>query len=329
MLHITDGESVAGTLRESAISGDVSTYGDLLYEGPAPAALDADAWRETRALFIAEAGYATAEEARQYLKACDDALAAFSRHEEVVIWLDHRLSDQLILIKVLDWFSRQDLGGVKLSLICIGRYPGRDHFVGLGELTADQLAALADTRVAVADAQFRTAQAAWNAFTSDDPTEIERAIGTDTSALPFLAQALRRHLEQFPAVDSGLSRTERQALSILREHGPLSGRRLFAAVQRLEEQIFMGDGSFYRLMGDLSRVRHPLVQISDMPQSSLGEVTIMEAGRDVIDGRADHIELNGVDRWLGGVYLKGEKAAWRWDRASAALTRGSGNPSRS
>jgi hypothetical protein len=320
MLHITDGESAAGTLRESAIPGDVSINGDLMYEGPAPAGLDAEAWCETRARFIAEAGLrVTLDEARQYLKACEDTLAAFSQHEEVVIWLDHRLSDQLILIKVLDWFSRQDLGGVKLSLICVGRYSGMDHFVGLGQLTADQLASLADTRLPVGEGQYRTAQAAWNAFTSPDPTELERFIATDTSALPFIATALRRHLEQFPSVDSGLSRTERQALSVLRDHGSLFGARLFVAVQRMEEQIFMGDGSFYRIVADLSDVRHPLVQISDTPQHRLGEVTITEAGRKVLEGRADHIDLNGIDRWLGGVHLKRDKAAWRWDRASQRI----------
>src|SRR5882724_12452403 len=72
MLHITDGESVAGTLRESAILGQVSTYGDLMYEGPAQAGLDAEAWRDTRARFLAEAGYATPEQARQYLQDCED-----------------------------------------------------------------------------------------------------------------------------------------------------------------------------------------------------------------------------------------------------------------
>ena len=300
MLHITDGESVAGTLKESSIPGDVSTYGDLMYEGPAPGGLDDEAWRETRARFMVEAGYATLEEAQRYLIACEETLAAFSQHEEVVIWLDYRLSDQLILIKVLDWFSLQNLGDLKLSLICVGRYPGMDHFVGLGELAADQLASLADTRLRVTDAQFSVAGAAWNAFTSPDPTAIERFIETDTSALPFVATALRRHLEQFPSLDTGLSRTERQALSILRERGTLSGRRLFAAVWSQEEQIFMGNLSFYRMMSDLSAVRHPLVQITDTPQHSLGEVTITEAGRSVIEGRADHIELNGINSWLGG-----------------------------
>jgi hypothetical protein len=290
-----------------------------MYEGPAQAGLDAEAWRDTRARFLAEAGYATPEQARQYLKDCEDTLAAFSQHDEVIIWLDHRLSDQLILIKVLEWFSCRNLAGVKLSLVCVGRYPGLDQFVGLGELTANQLTSLADTRFRVGEAQYRTAQAAWNAFTSPDPTEIERFIQTDTSALPFIAAALRRHLEQFPSVDSGLSRTERQALSVLREQLSLSGARLFIAVQRLEEQIFMGNGSFYRVVAGLSEVQHPLLKISDTPQHSLGAVTITEAGRKVIEGRADHIDLNGIDRWLGGVYLRGDKAAWRWDRDSERI----------
>jgi hypothetical protein len=212
------------------------------------------------------------------------------------------------------------LGGVKLSLICIGRYHGRDHFVGLGELNANQLASLADTRLPVGEAQYRTAQAAWNAFTSPDPIEIARFLETDTS-LPFIAAALQRHLEQFPSIDSGLSRTERHALSVLREHRSVTGSRLFVAVQRLEKQIFMGNGSFYRVGANLSDVRHPLVQISDMPQHGLGDVTITEAGRKVIDGRADHIDLNGIDRWLGGVHLKGDNAAWRWDRVSQRIVR--------
>src|SRR5262245_59992884 len=195
MLHITDGESVAGTLRETGLPGVVSTYGDMMFEGPAPAGLDAEEWRDVRARFMATAGYGSAVEAQQYLKACEDTLAAYPQHEEVVIWLDHRLSDQLILIKVLDWFSHHDLGGTKLSLICVGDYPGMDDFVGLGALPADRLAPLAPTRLPVHEAQYHTAQAAWNAFTSSDPTAIERFIQTDTSALPFIAKAFRRHME--------------------------------------------------------------------------------------------------------------------------------------
>jgi len=315
MLHITDGESVAGTLRESAIPGVVSTYGDLMYEGPAPADLDDRAWFDIRARFIAEAGYATLQDARQYLQACENVLTSCSQHDEVVLWLDNKLSNQLILIKVLDWLIRHNSGKVKMSLICIGQYPGLDYFRGLGALTADQLASLADTRMEVGEAQYRTAQAAWKAFTSPDPAEIQRLIAADTSALPFVAGALRRHLEQFPSVDNGLSRTEQQALSLIHERGAVSGEQLFVAVQRQEEQVFMGDSSFYRMMAELSEARYPLIRF----EPGLGNVTITEAGRDVIEGRADHVDLNGIDRWIGGVHLKGDRAVWRWDRTAGRI----------
>jgi len=319
MLHIADGDSVAGTLRESGLPGVVSTYGDLMYEGPAPAGLDADAWIEVRARFLAGAGYAPLPDARQYMQSCASTLAAFSRHEEVVLWLDNKLSNQLILIKVLDWCSRRHLGAVKLSLICIGRFPGMDRFPGLGALTAGQLASLFPARLPVGEAHYQTAQKAWTAFTSPNPTEIERCLASGTSALPYLAPALRRHLEQFPSVDNGLSRTERQALQVLREQGALPDRQLFSAVQRHEEQVFMGDWSFYRMMAELSAARHPLLNVSEQTRDSLGEVTLTAAGREVIDGRADHIAWNGIDRWIGGVHLSGHNARWRWHPAAGRL----------
>jgi hypothetical protein len=290
-----------------------------MYEGPAPAGLGDKAWFDLRAHFIADSGYATLEDARQFLEKCGNTLTASAKHDEVVIWVDNKLSNQLILIRVLDWFHRRNSGRVKLSFICVGQYSDANHFRGLGALTARQLASLADTRLPAGEAHYRTARAAWRAFTSADPTEIERFIATNTTALPFLAAALRRHLEQFPSVENGLSRTEEQAVAVIHEHDALPGGQLFAAVQRQEEQVFMGDRSFYRMMTELSEARHPLIQISDRPQHSLGIVTITEAGRKVIERREDHIDLNGIDRWIGGVHLTGETSAWRWDRASERI----------
>jgi hypothetical protein len=107
-------------------------------------------------------------------------------------------------------------------------------------------------------------------------------------------------LEEFPSLDNGLSRTERQALADLRENGPLAAGRVFFAVQRMEQRVFMGDRSFYRLLADLRAARHPLVKTANS-----GDYAITETGLRVLDGRDDHIRLNGIDRWLGGVHLKG------------------------
>lgn len=330
MLHITDGESVAGTLRESAIHGEVRVYGDLMYEGQASDGFDAKGWLEARARFLSGNGRTTLEEAHSYLETFEDSLDAASNYDETVLWLDHRLSDQLILIKLLDWFSRRDLGRAKLSLICRDRYPGMDRFVGLGQLRADQLASLADTRLRVSDAQFHLASMAWSAFTSSNPTAIERIIEQDTSVLPFLASALRRHLEQFPSVDNGLSRTEREIVSVLRQHGSLSAIKLFFAVQQRENPPFMGDLSFFGILTELSSARYPLIcciedtgqlgpKAQTNPIASYSRVTITEVGLRILDGQEDHLKLNGIDGWLGGVRLNGADTVWRWDSASARL----------
>jgi len=90
MLHIVDGESVAGTLRESSIHGEVLIYGDLFYEGPTPASLGSDAWNEVRARFYSDAGYHSMEDARTIQLGWEHTLKKCLGSEEVVLWTDHR-----------------------------------------------------------------------------------------------------------------------------------------------------------------------------------------------------------------------------------------------
>jgi hypothetical protein len=56
-------------------------------------------------------------------------------------------------------------------------------------------------------------------------------------------------------------------------------------------------------------------------RENAGRWEITSDGRDVLAGRPDHIQLNGIDRWLGGVHLQGREAAWRWDSANGTLVR--------
>ena len=59
-----------------------------------------------RARFYSDAGYASMEDASATQLIWENALKKCLGSEEVVLWTDHRLTDQLILLKVLDWLSR-------------------------------------------------------------------------------------------------------------------------------------------------------------------------------------------------------------------------------
>jgi hypothetical protein len=142
-----------------------------------------------------------------------------------------------------------------------------------------------------------------------------------TTELPFLPGALERFVEEYPAVDTGLPRTERHILELL-AHRERSPRDLFRDQQGCEERVFMGDGTFHHRLRALAAGATPLVRLEvdsmEGPDLPAGAAHITEAGRDVLAGRADWVRLSGFDRWLGGVHLQatsGGDVAWRWDRA--------------
>src|SRR5262249_28509283 len=142
--------------------------------------------------------------------------------------------------------------------------PGKPNFAGLGELTAPELATLYPQRHPVTDAQFALARAAWAAFTAPEPSGIVCLLDGDTSTLPFLGAALIRHLEQFPAPGSGLSRTDRQIVEVVAS-GAHSPGAAFRATQALESARFMGDVTFFDHMAGLVQARHPLLTTGDTP----------------------------------------------------------------
>jgi uncharacterized protein DUF1835 len=322
-LHITNGESAGEGIRQAGVAGDVVAWNDVLHEGPVPAGLTLEQMSDVRARFIADAGWGTYDNVRADFARRDDALARFNEHEEVVLWFEHDLYDQLQLIQVLDWFCRHDPGKATLSLICIGSHPERPNFKGLGELTPSQLARLYPTRHTVSAEELTLASEAWQAFCSPDPTALERLLEGDTSALPFLASAVERHLEQFPSTDNGLSRTERQVLEVVAAgiHSPVE---IFLAAQEKEGNAFMGDTTLWWHVQNLCRGSNPLLKPAGggtfrLPWECIDnrrflgqEIVLAGHGRAVAEGKEDWVALNGIDRWLGGVHLQGKDAAWRW-----------------
>ncbi len=127
----------------------------------------------------------------------------------MVLWFEHDLYDQLQLLQILAGLPDRPVG---VELICIGSFPGRPGFAGLGELEPEELASLWPVRAPVTNEHVRGARAAWDVFRDPDPRGLARAAATPDARLPYLAPALRRLLEELPGARDGLSRTERQLL---------------------------------------------------------------------------------------------------------------------
>jgi hypothetical protein len=53
-----------------------------------------------------------------------------------------------------------------------------------------------------------------------------------------------------------------------------------------------------------------------MPSGTIG---LTDAGRAVLGGQADRVQLCGIDRWFGGVHVSGRGPAWRWSEGAGRL----------
>ena len=94
-------------------------------------------------------------------KSQEQILQNFHKYDEVVLWFEHDLFDQLMLSFLLHWFSNQTLGHTKLNLLCIGDYPGIDLFRGLGTATSKQLETLSGTWKRVEQKELDTGSIIW------------------------------------------------------------------------------------------------------------------------------------------------------------------------
>jgi hypothetical protein len=222
-LHVTNGESAAGTLREAALDGVVLSWDDVLHVGPLAA--DPAESRRVRAAFLAENGWGKADAIESDLRRRDDLLASADR---VALWFEHDLVDQLQLLQILSQVPSTT--GVELVQT-------DEH---LGGMSARELEAAWPGRVPL-DAPVRAqARDAWAAVVAGD-------LDRDVPGLPHLRAALRRLVQERETP----SRSKRQLLTAL-AGGPKTALQLFLANQAQEEAVFLGDSWAFLFLYELS-----------------------------------------------------------------------------
>jgi hypothetical protein len=352
MLHITNGEATKAPLEQSGVPGRFSSWDDILHDGPTPL-LSGDAWLRVRAQYLASAGYGDEEDIIRSFRVKDDALETLGPGErngatrrsgsewsepkrgggaksprsgdrraliedEVVFWFEHDLYDQLLLIRHLWWIDTHGRGRA-------GRYSivmGTDY---LGLLKPEDFPSRFERRQTISEEQIALGAAAWIAFCGDNPSKLEafsdlrpeRGSRAVPEVLPHLGRAMHRLLEEFPSTQNGLSRCERQILEVLSE-GNRSPEQTFMEASKREDDIWLGDTSFWTRVKGLNAGPHPLVTLDVQPRDGrlpTGTLAITSTGRRVLAGAADHVNLNGISRWIGGTQLTPARC-WRWTGSS-------------
>jgi hypothetical protein len=323
-LHVANGTCTTRLIESAGIPGSLSIWADPLYEGPVPGGLTDAELLDVRARYLGGPTEQADVDPINDLRNWRTVIERHESYEELILWFEHDLFDQLNLVQLLTWIRQHLPPSTVVSLVCIGSFPGHPRFKGLGELSADELASLLETRQRVSDAQHSLAERAWQAFRAPTPETLETLRHGDTAALPFLAAAVSRFLQEYPWTNDGLSRTERRLLE-LANAGHVDLAAVFQRMHDGEDVYYVTDGSLAELAESLSRTSPPLLTLTPggIADRGLlqGSVALTHVGRAVLTGQDDRIALCGIDRWLGGVHLHTDGDVWRWDEQRQRISR--------
>ncbi len=311
LLHITNGDSVLTTFRQVRFPGRFLAWRDALHDGPVPQTADLASLSDIRAQALADFGWETYEKNRARFAERDQTLEDFRKFEEVVLWFEHDLYDQLQLIQLMDWFAHQEMGKIRLSVVQINSHAGIKDFQGLGQLSGSQLARLFPLRRTVLPEQLAISTDAWEAFRDATPESLVEFLQVNHPEMPFLHDALVRHCEEYPWTKDGLSRTQRQILQAV-QSGPKTKEQIYLATRK-QEVAAWGDLSVYLRLDALTQSPEPLLR------KIRESYELTSNGQAVLEGKSDYVSLHGIDAWFGGVHLSGAQADWRWNEAAQKL----------
>ncbi|WP_339317829.1 sigma-70 family RNA polymerase sigma factor [Paenibacillus sp. FSL R10-2734] len=328
VLHIVNGDVVGDKLRQGIVKGDVLVWREVYSHGPVFLEPTEKDNRVVRAQYLEQTMGIPQMEFIQGSESQEKILADFHKYEEVVLWFEHDLFDQTMLCYLLHWFSKQRKGSTKLSLLCIGEYPGIELFRGLGQLSVKQMETLSGTWKLIGDKELEVGQALWEAYVSPNPESLQQCLTTDTSALPFAHDAFEAHLSRFPSTYNGLGIVEQTTLEMILT-GINAPYELFAKVGDKLHILGMGDLQFWHILRKMAEQPYPLLQVDgseEFPgykESSMQlkdcELVLTELGKSVMSGKEDWAEKKGIDEWYGGVHLQGVDPRWRWNLSSQTI----------
>ena len=255
-LHVTNGDSTVPELRATQLAHHIVCWRDALHEGPVPD-VPADELDASGAL----PGRRARGGSRYHGGGAErDRVLESHRDGDYVLWFEADLYDQLQLIQIVARLHELDVPASRITLICIGEYPGIAHFGGLGELDSPSARpSIGDGRDATDDDRVEHATRAWKLFRAPDPGGLGEMAADTQRALRFVAEAFDRLSREYPSTRDGLSLTERRILAAVAAGAPTAAAA-FVRVGARETRPFLGDTWCFDAMTRLARALNPLLE---------------------------------------------------------------------
>jgi hypothetical protein len=240
--------------------------------------------------------------------------AAVEAEKPVLLWLDCSVASQLTAAYLCHLFkaSGWDLG--RLHMLAYAKAP--ELYMGiLGVLNEKELQNRRPKIVQISPEQIDLYSMFWTAFAGADLQALLSVI-SDKRVSEMTMGALTYLRRRLPSRFNGLDEIDHDLLKYAISEAPKAVYAVALAMGHDETPDMVGDLYLFARLNRFGspELKHPLIEI-DNPTGSMRECQIraLPLAHDILAGRANMIELNGLDDWLGGVHLTPENFMWRED----------------
>lgn len=323
--HILPGDSAAGTFHEAwRMPRDQMFINiDNLSCGPLGSVEDREAWRRQRRDYwhsVMGSGFGGPKEDDNPALLYDRLSAGktdLNSADAIFLWFGTTLQEQLLLAWVVTVFRHLGIGTEPLRLLEVKSHqPEFDRSIAI--LNSEHLKRMGFWRQP-AEGEIASYETAWRAVSSHSPEDLVAFCRPDLMHPTPLKEALRAFMAHYPAVDTGLNYWDWIILAHCRKHGPMAARIIgYTMGHNLKYPDWSG-GDIYlfdrlKRLGD-SRLAHPpLTLTGNLSAMRFVEAAVNETGQKVLAGEANHVALNGIDDWVGGVHLQARSGSpWLFD----------------
>jgi Domain of unknown function (DUF1835) len=308
-LHIGPGASAGGCMKQALNlpRGSLLDNQDFLSCGPLLPLRTLDEWRRIREEYLQtlspEFPFSFADYPRDLLTNTQTIQEA----ESVTVWVGTGLAEQLLLVWVPQLLRLLNIDLQRLRFIQFSYDQNKgEEIQALGILNPDRLRAHPPAE-ALDELALASIDKAWAAVTAPDPTLLTALLAGEPGPLPFLQRSLQWLMFRFPDAETGLGRLDMQLLRQVAEKGPTAAKVVgFAIIREIDGLDWVGDGFLFARFKRLGApsLRHPLVSLTgNTAELRETEVHLTETGKRVLEGKANVVELNGIDDWVGGTHL--------------------------
>jgi hypothetical protein len=314
-INVIQGVSAAGCLQQTIRPrlGGLLVHQDELTCGPLSTLNDIERWRDLRLSYWnsvlpdGEALYGPFE------GDLTGNAAALRNAESIVAWVGSGSAEQLFLAWLAEFLVVANVSA-PLRVIQFIKCGNRTIDAwSLGMVNPDQMR-MHPEPLSIPSDDIEELRRCWRCVTEPEPTALLSFLSEQSTSMPLLRPALRPLLDRYPDHVTGLGRWDMALLRNVKDHGPHVTRVIGQTIGDRCDADMIGDLYLFARLRRLavSSLREPLVTLTGDPMVMRHcEATLTDSGRNVLDGRLNAVQLNGVDDWVLGVHLDStNEAVW-------------------